>query len=218
MSLTNSIQTYVVATKKNFNITAPATGFIAIKLQIATAAVGSTLTSLGTTTFNKIGGPKVYTFTKAGYYTIDNVLDINVFIVKYYKADNKLLTFRESDTTTLASAVRFSNSTIESGDVIDTLYESTAIVSKVTINVANFFNRTVLPHMIQPVNTSTLHLVQQLSTDGEHLRGGNQVENVSTNAILISGSTYIIQARDRTIILSGDNTIILPVIGDDDDL
>ena len=209
MILTNSIATYTVNNKKNLKIGAPDHGFIAIKLQIAPAAVGSTLTSITNTTFNKINGPKVYTFTNYGYYTIDNILDINVFIVKYYKSDNKLLTFTEPATSTIGSKIRFSNSTIESGDVIDTLYESTAIISKITVNVANFFNRTNLPQMIQPVNTSTLHLVQQLSTDGEHLRGGNQVENTVTVPV---NTGYVMMPDDRTLILDGGDIIILPAI------
>ena len=119
----------------------------------------------------------------------------------------------QPDSSNLAAPrVKFNNTTVETGTHLDTLIESDSTTAKAHLNNIGIMERKDLPAFIIPAgHEDNNYHIQQIGTEQDHYRGGNQIERTSP-APIISGVTYEVQEKDHTLILGGNDNIILPLI------
>lgn len=78
------------------------------------------------------------------------------------------------------------------------------------MNSTGVFNTSKIPTILFPEEARFNHPVQQVGTQGEHLRGGSQYENATV--VVPPNSTFQILDSQRNIQIEGGDKIFLPAI------
>jgi hypothetical protein len=181
---------------------------------ISQAGVGSTISTslLGQIISGDGQNGSTFTFNKPGSYRINNFLANSAWVASYFPANNKLVQIDNGgQTSNISAQVKFNNTTVQNGTQLETLIESNDNLAKGHINNVGIMKRKDLPAFIIPSSREDENYnIQQIGTEKDHYRGGNQIER--TIIPVVEKAIYEVNEKDHTILLSGGNTIILPFI------
>ena len=182
---------------------------LALQFNITASAVGTVLnTAPGNPIFlnNNTNIGTSYTFTNQGTYTIDDWLTGNSWSLKYWGTELHTVINSNGSNTPL---IRYNNPTLESGDTVPVLINSSNINAKVHVNALGNFETTALPQVIVPSGYEDNYVTQQIGTEVEHFRGGTQAETSKTFGIGVKN----IKIRPyQSILLEGNNSVDFPRI------
>jgi hypothetical protein len=117
-----------------------------------------------------------------------------------------------SSTSFAAPRIRYNNTTAQNGTQLDTLIDSDIPSANAHFNNIGVMERKDLPAFVIPITAPDANYnIQQIGTESDHYRGGNQIER--TNPVVVpAGNSYTANEKDKIILLGGNNNIILPII------
>lgn len=117
-----------------------------------------------------------------------------------------------NSTTAIPPRIRYNNTTAQNGTQLDTLIDSDIPGANAHFNNIGVMERKDLPAFVIPQSAPNANYnIQQIGTESDHYRGGNQIER-TTSVLVPLGTSYTASEKDRIILLAGNNSVTLPTV------